>query len=174
MAYLASEAGTERAVKQEFLDAMAKAANSVCVVTTDGPGGRAGVTVSAMTSVSVDTPRPSLLVCINESSAACDAIRGNRVFCANLLAEDQAHISDSFAGRTGLKGIARFGVGHWHSGATGSPVLDDPLAAFDCHLVHDLLVGSHRIFVGEVAEVRVADHGAPLIYFERAYARASR
>ena len=169
----AIQAKANKPMKSEFLQAMSKAANSVCVVTTDGIGGKAGMTVSAMTSVSVDTPRPSILVCIHGQASACDAIRTNRAFCANLLAEDQAAISDSFAGRTGKKGAERFECASWHAAVTGSPVLDNPLAAFDCTLVHDILVGSHRIFVGEVEAVRVAETGAPLIYFDRQYARAT-
>lgn len=161
-------------MKTEFLNAMSRAASSVCVVTTDGIGGKAGMTVSAMTSVSIDTPKPSLLVCINGQASACDAIRTNRVFCANLLTEDQAAISDSFAGRTGLKGADRFDCASWHTGATGSPMLDDGLAGFDCTLVHDILVGSHRIFIGEVEELRLAGSGTPLVYFDRGYARPAR
>lgn len=161
-------------MKTEFLKGMAKAAQSVCVVTTDGIGGKSGVTVSAMTSVSVETPTPSLLVCVHGDTSACDRIRTNRAFCANLLAEDQADISDVFAGRTGLSGEQKFTIGHWHPGETGCPMLDDPIAAFDCRLVHDILVGSHRVFVGEVAAVRLVRDERPLIYFDRGYARPVR
>lgn len=47
-------------MKDEFLEAMSRAANSVTVVTTDGVAGRLGVTVSAMCSVSVEDPSPLL------------------------------------------------------------------------------------------------------------------
>ncbi|MCM2563364.1 flavin reductase family protein [Lutimaribacter sp. EGI FJ00015] len=161
-------------MKTEFLQGMAKAAQSVCVVTTDGIGGKGGVTVSAMASVSVDTPAPSLLVCIHGDSNTCDRIRTNRAFCANLLAEGQTDISDAFAGRKGLSGEEKFSVGQWHSGETGCPMLVDPIAAFDCKLVHDILVGSHRVFVGEVEAVRLVRDEKPLIYFDRGYARAVR
>lgn len=157
-------------MKDEFLAAMSRAANSVCVVTTDGAAGRAGVTVSAMTSVSVDTPLPSLLVCIHQLSPACEAIQRNRVFCANLLASTQADVSNSFAGRTGAKGTGKFDCADWDNAETGAPLLCDSLASFDCRLVHDVMVGSHRIFVGEAVAVRSADSGAPLVYFDRAYA----
>ena len=49
-------------INDAFLQAMSRAANTVCVVTTDGPAGKFGVTVSAMTSVSIDDAGPSLLV----------------------------------------------------------------------------------------------------------------
>ena len=41
-------------IRTQFLDGMSRAAFCVNVVTTDGPAGRAGVTVSAMSSVSAD------------------------------------------------------------------------------------------------------------------------
>ena len=50
-------------LRQRFLTGMSNAACTVSVVTTDGPAGRFGVTVSAMASVSADTPKPTLLVC---------------------------------------------------------------------------------------------------------------
>ena len=158
-------------MKDSFLQAMSRAANSVCVITTDGPAGKAGVTVSAMTSVSVDTPRPSLLICVHEQSLACAAIQRNRVYCANLLTSDQAHVSDSFAGRSGAKGTNKFHCADWDIGETGSPILRDALANFDCTLMHDVMVGSHRIFVGETVDVRSEHSGTPLVYFDRQYAQ---
>ena len=161
-------------MKDAFLQAMSRAANSVCVVTTDGDAGRAGVTVSAMTSVSVDTPNPSLLVCIHSLSPACEAIQRNRVFCANLLGSGQAEVSDSFAGRTGGKGAEKFDAATWSSAKTGAPLLDGALANFDCRVMHDVLVGSHRIFVGEAVAVASEPEGVPLMYFDRAYAEPEK
>lgn len=161
-------------MKEDFLQAMSRAANSVCVVTTDGQAGRAGVTVSAMTSVSVDTPNPSLLVCIHSLSPACDAIQRNRVFCANLLSSDQAEVSNGFAGRTGAKGEEKFQGAVWRTAETGAPLLDGALANFDCRVMHDVLVGSHRIFVGEALAVASADAGLPLLYYDRAYAKPKK
>ena len=110
-------------MNDDFLAAMSRAANTVCVVTTDGMAGRFGVTVSAMTSVSAEDPGPSLLVCVHHLSPACEAIQRNRVFCANVLGSDQTHISDCFAGRTGAKGLDKFDCADWATGETGAPVL---------------------------------------------------
>ena len=52
--------------KQPYRDAMARLGAAVNVITTDGPGGRAGFTASAVTSVT-DTP-PTLLVCANRAN----------------------------------------------------------------------------------------------------------
>ena len=52
--------------KQAYREAMARLGAAVNVITTDGPGGRAGFTASAVTSVT-DTP-PTLLVCANRTN----------------------------------------------------------------------------------------------------------
>jgi hypothetical protein len=71
--------------RDRFLDAMSRVAATVNVVTTDGPGGRAGVTVSAMTPVSADGAAPTLLICLHEDSRTTPAIAANRCFCINVL-----------------------------------------------------------------------------------------
>ena len=93
----------ERALRRLFLSGMSHAACTVNVVTTDGAAGRHGVTVSAMVSVSADTPQPTLLVCIHHLSPVAGALLENGVFCVNVLREDQAHISENFAGRSGIR-----------------------------------------------------------------------
>ncbi len=148
---------------------MSRAANSVCVVTTDGAAGRAGVTVSAMTSVSLDTPMPSLLVCIHNESIACRAIEKNGVFCANLLDQSQADVSNRFAGRTGARGLEKFIGAGWSVAETGAPVLHGSVATFDCRLIHNMLVGSHHVFVGEATAISSNPEGVPLLYFDREY-----
>src|SRR5690606_16913277 len=49
--------------RQEFRDAMARLGAAVNIVTTDGPAGLSGMTVSAVCSVTDDPPM--LLVCLN-------------------------------------------------------------------------------------------------------------
>ena len=157
-------------MREDFLEAMSRAANSVYVVTTDGPGGRAGVTVSAVTSVSADDP--TMLVCVHHLSPAAAAITANNAFCINLLAEGQADISDAFAGLTGAKGEEKFACAGWDVAATGAPVLKGALAVFDCSLVHSLRVGSHHIFIGEIKAVDLSDERSALVHSNRAYSRA--
>ena len=57
---------------QDFRAAMGLAATGVSVVTTDGPSGRFGLTVSAVSSVSADPPL--VLICINRKSPAIAAL----------------------------------------------------------------------------------------------------
>jgi flavin reductase (DIM6/NTAB) family NADH-FMN oxidoreductase RutF len=158
-----------RALRQQFLHGMSHAACTVNVVTTDGIAGRHGVTVSAMVSVSADTPQPTLLVCIHHLSPVVSALLENGVFCVNVLRDDQAHISDNFAGRSGVQGAAKFDCATWTTQLTGAPRVVDSLVAFDCRVTASERVGSHFVVFGSVQDIFVAGTGAPLIYANRAY-----
>src|SRR5271170_5339603 len=160
---------TDPALRQRFLLGMSHAACTVNVVTTDGAAGRHGVTVSAMVSVSADTPQPTLLVCIHHRSAVAAAVLENGVFCVNVLRDDQAHISDNFAGRSGARGAAKFDCTEWTTQVTGAPRVVDALVAFDCRVTASERVGSHFVVFGSVQDIFVAGGGAPLIYANRAY-----
>lgn len=161
--------GSIQTLKQQFFDGMSFAACTVNVVTTDGAAGRAGVTVSAMASVSADTPAPSLLVCIHHKSPAASAILANRVFCVNVLRNDQSYISDTFAGRMQTADGDKFSCTSWISGKTGAPRAVDPLVAFDCSLMSSEQVGTHWVLFGAVEDIFIAEWGSPLIYANRAY-----
>jgi flavin reductase (DIM6/NTAB) family NADH-FMN oxidoreductase RutF len=156
-------------LRQRFLLGMSQAASTVNVVTTDGVAGRHGVTVSAMVSVSADTPQPTLLVCLHNKSAVAAALLQNGVFCVNVLRDDQAHISDHFAGRSGVHGAAKFDCAEWTTQLTGAPRVVDSLVAFDCRVTASERVGSHFVVFGSVQDIFVAGGGAPLIYANRAY-----
>ncbi len=161
-------------LRERFLAGMASAACSVNVVTTAGPAGRFGVTVSAMSSVSADTLRPTLLVCVHHLSAAAQAIIDNGAFCVNVLRDDQADISDCFAGRLKVADGDKFSCAEWTALSTGSPRLLDPLAAFDCRLIAHQRIGTHHVLFGEAEDMFISAPGTPLIYVNCAYATPSR
>lgn len=155
-------------LRQAFVGAMGRVVSSVTIVTTDGPAGRYGVTVSAMSSVSADPPL--ILACINRRSPACRAIAENRVFGVNVLASGHRHIAQTFAGRPEQGRPFDFDCARWIVQTTGAPILDGAVAAFDCRLLTSYDAGSHRIFIGEVLEA-VAGPGEPLLYGHRRYGR---
>ncbi len=158
------------ALRRNFLNGMSRAAWTVNVVTTDGPGGREGVTVSAMTSVAADDGPPTLLVCVHHESPAADAIAANGVMCVNVLRDTQAAISETFAGR--IPGVDdRFAVGNWRKTPTASWQLHEALAAFDCRLLSGERVGTHHVFVAAVESATVATDGSPLVHSNRDYAQ---
>jgi flavin reductase (DIM6/NTAB) family NADH-FMN oxidoreductase RutF len=152
-----------------FRNGMSRVAGAVHIVTTDGPAGRAGFTVTAMTPVT-DSPA-SLLVCANAAGQSATFLEANGVFCVNTLSDEDVPVADAFAGRAELHGKNRFTVGRWGTLATGSPLLATSLVAFDCRVTDARLVGTHHVIIGEVLAVHLGENRPGLVYFRRAYHR---
>jgi len=157
--------------RASFLQAMAEAATSVTLVTTDGPAGRFGVTVSAFASVSADPPM--VLACINRRSPAAAAIAANGGYCVNVLSAAQSFLADVFAGRSERFGPYDFGCADWQRAESGWR-LSEAVASFDCALDQEVAAGTHQILIGRVLATHRdmrADAGS-LIYARRAYSIA--
>jgi flavin reductase len=153
----------------QFREAMSRLGAAVHVITTAGPGGKAGTTATAVCSVS-DAP-PTLLVCLNRRSRTNSAVLQNGAFCVNTLGETGAELANLFAGRTGVQGEDRFATGDWTVLSTGSPVLANSVVAFDCRIMEVRSVGSHNVVFGGVEAARLGANGPVLVYHERAYKR---
>jgi len=152
--------------KDDYRGAMARLAAAVNAVTTQGPAGLGGFTASAVCSVTDDPP--TLIVCVNLASRQNEIIRSNRVLCVNTLASDQSEIATLFSTKE-LPIEQRFAVGKWTTLATGSPVLENALASFDCKVVERLERGTHSVIFCEVQALRVRTDGEPLLYLDRRY-----
>jgi flavin reductase len=155
--------------KQEYREAMARLGAAVNVITSDGPAGRAGFTASAVCSVT-DSP-PTLLVCANRSNDSYPAMKANAVLSVNTLASAHEDLSPVFAGLTDHTMEARFEGATWHVLATGAPVLDGALVAFDCRIKQIVEVGTHDVFICSVEAVEVGTAHEGLIYYARSYHR---
>jgi flavin reductase len=152
---------------KDFVDAMGQVCAAVTVVTTNGDGGRYGMTVSAMCSVSADPPH--LLVCINQSNLVMRAIDVNRCFCVNVLGLQHRDVAQVFAGRLPrANGGDRFACADWDELTTGSPVLADALAVFDCVVKQQLNCATHQVFVGRVVAA-CSRNGKALAYTGRSF-----
>jgi len=154
--------------RDAFVQAMRGAVTGVSVVTTDGPAGRFGLTVSAFSSVSADPPM--VLVCINGRSPACAAVRDNGRFCVNVLSTAQRRIADAFAGRPVSGTPYDFTAARWDARFRGAPALADAIASFDCAVETAIQSGTHTVFIGRAVAVRQGA-GRPLLYTDRAYGR---
>ncbi len=154
------------ATRLAFREGMARLAAAVNIVTTDGPGGLAGFTASAVCSVT-DRP-PTLLVCLNRSSSVAGMFERNRVLCVNTLASGHEAMSKLFGGSTSQDD--RFAMGDWVLGATGSPRLTDAIVSFDCEVENAVASGTHHVLFCRVLGIAhgPADEEA-LVYFRRRY-----
>lgn len=150
-----------------FREAMSRVAGAVHLVATDGKGGKAGLTATAVASVSADPP--TLLVCLNATSRTAAALRENGYFSVNTLGAGQQEMANVFAGRTPAKGEARFEHGKWETGTANQPVLADALVSFTARVVEIKPVATHLIVIGEVMTIGLGQAHAGLVYTRRAY-----
>lgn len=144
---------------------MGQFASGVTVVTGRGVDGRpVGATISAFSSLSLDPPL--VLFCLDRGATCLPAFTQGPAFIVNVLASDQADISNTFAGPA----EDRFATVAHGSGANGCPRLNGCLATVECarEAVHD--GGDHVIILGRVTALDVHDDRDPLVYFRGAYA----
>ncbi len=157
-------------IRRKFLQGMSLVASTVSVVTTNGSAGRYGLTVSSISSVTVDTKRPTLLACVNLSSHSVRALLDNAIFCVNVLRAEQVDVASGFARSAAIGDRDKFAEFEWTTQITGAPRLQNPLVAFDCSLVSTMTIGTHVVLFGEVEDIFNGSPGLPLIYANRDYA----
>ncbi|KXV29072.1 flavin reductase [Gluconobacter japonicus] len=154
------------AVSQElFREAMSLLGAPVVLVTTDGPGGRQGLTVSAISSVS-DTP-PTVLVCLNRSNRSHQAFLKNGVVGISVLSPVHHDLARIFASRS-VEPDEKFAQGNWVIGETGSALLSDALVTLDCEIDAIHSAGTHDVLFCAVKFISTsadAEHG--LAWFSR-------
>ena len=154
--------------RDRFRSAMAQLGSAVCVVTTDGPAGRYGITVSAVTSVSDDPP--SLIICVNRGSGANAILKENGKACVNVLSCDQEDVSARFASGD-IEPAARFEAGTWSQSLLDNPKLEGTAASFDCEIDQSVEYGTHTVFFCRVRDISHSETVNCLIYHGRAYHR---
>lgn len=153
--------------RDAFLSAMRQSASPVCVVTTQVDGQRMALTVSSFLSVSADPPMVS--VCINRNSRMCKAMTETGVFAVHMLAEDQDHIADNFAGRPRCGEAYDFSCVEWVEQGDGrEPLMSGVTVAAECAVVSSTDAGSHRLFIGAVKNL-LTNERRPLLFWNRLY-----
>lgn len=140
----------------------------VSIITAHDENIRAGLTATAVCSVTANPPR--LVVFVNKNVAATNAVLNNGALCVNVLAGKQEEIARAFAGMIdGVHGDMRFQYGQWREMITGAPALDGALANFDCRVIKVFDESTHYAFLCEVLATRERDDGEALIYLNGAF-----
>lgn len=147
-------------------DAMRQLAGGVCVITAGVGEERTGLTATSAASLSVSPP--TMIVCVNRDASALPIMQLRRHFCVNVLGARHRDVADRFAGRGGVKGVARYAQADWSALATGALALEGALASVDCEIEEFVERHSHVIVIGAVKALRVRP-GQPLIYGQGEY-----
>ena len=151
----------------DFRGAMRHLIGGVSVITAGRSQDITGMTVTSVSSLSVDPP--TLIVSINRESSSWPLIKRLGVFGVNILTADQIGIAERFAGKSGSKGADRFAGVQWLTRASGVPLLEGALAAIDCEVEDVVERHSHAIVIGRVLGIQASRRTASLGYWQGQY-----
>jgi flavin reductase (DIM6/NTAB) family NADH-FMN oxidoreductase RutF/DNA-binding XRE family transcriptional regulator len=163
-------AGVERSVvmrrppvdETAFRTAIAHFATGVTIITTLDEGTPAGMTASAVTSLSLDPVL--LLVCINHKLRTHEAIDNSRCFVVNVLGEHHQELALHFA-RPSADKFAGIDL----DPDQDLPVLSDAIAWFTCDVQERFPGGHPPIFTGLVTNCAARPGRRPLLYFRSGF-----
>lgn len=140
--------------------------HGVNVVAAEHDGKKGGLAVAWATQ----TAKDRILICVGRQSSTRELILASGAFGLSILAREQIDVARRF-GKGSSRKVDKFeGLAH-HAAETGSPLLDDCAACFDCRVeaAHDE-PGGGKLVVGRiVAAERVRKEFEPLIYREEDY-----
>ncbi len=156
-----------------FRSVMGHFVTGVTVVTALDGARPFGITVNALSSVSLDPPL--VMVALDRRRFMTPIVRAAGRCAVNILAEGQQDLSDCFAGAPVEPGREQFCGAAWHPGQTGLPLLDGASTALEMTVVQTFSAGDHDLFIGRVdALTNEAHHPMPLLYYRRRYLRIER
>ena len=156
-----------KVASDDFRGAMRHLAGGVSVITAGRAKDITGMTVTSVSSLSVDPA--TLIVSINRESSSWPLIKRHGFFGVNILTADQLDIAERFTGNGGLKGADRFAGAEWITRASGVPLLVGALAAIDCEVEDIVERHSHAIVIGRVLDLQASTRTAALAYWQGQY-----
>jgi flavin reductase (DIM6/NTAB) family NADH-FMN oxidoreductase RutF len=156
----------------DFRGAMRQLTGGVSVITAGRGRDISGMTVTSVSSLSVDPP--TLIVSINRGASSWPLLKRYGAFGVNILTSDQIDIAERFAGKGGLTGAERFTGAEWTTRASGVPLLVGALAAIDCEVEEIVERHSHAIVIGRVRDLQVSSRTAALAYWHGQYVAIDR
>ena len=143
----------------------------VAIVTTQDGNVRHGMTVNSFVSVSLEPA--AVTVTMANSSHTRQLVERTGLFAVNILDENSAEISDTFAGRV-PETQDRFEELPVFSGLSGLPLLADAIAQIECKVIHRHEMLNSTLYIGEVLHATVRSNSQPLVYLNREYWRIKK
>ncbi len=151
-----------------FRRVMGHFVTGVTVVTALDGAQPCGITVNALSSVSLKPPL--VVIALDRRRFLTPIVRASGRYGISILSEEQRDLSDCFAGAPVTPGRDAFCGAAWHPGTTGVPLLDGAIATLECTVVESFSAGDHDLFIGRVeALANKAHHPMPLLYYRRRY-----
>jgi flavin reductase (DIM6/NTAB) family NADH-FMN oxidoreductase RutF len=151
----------------DFRGAMRHLTGGVSVITAGRGKVVTGMTVTSVSSLSVDPP--TLIVSLNREASSWPLVKRHGFFGVNILAADQLEVAERFTGKGGLKGAERFAGAQWVTRVSGVPLLVGALSAIECAVEETIERHSHAIVIGRVLDIQTSGRTAALAYWQGRY-----
>lgn len=129
-----------------------------------------GFTATAFLTVSIDPP--IILVSVQKTSLASEALSKSKGFAVNLLAPHQADIANTFA-RPQAQRKASWDSIPFKEGVAGAPLLQETAGAFTATVRQVIEAGDHLLVLGDVQDIHVHDSAQTLMYHNRKYGKVT-
>ena len=150
-------------IQDNFRLAMRRYIYSVSIMSNKDDGYLNAITVSSVTSISMDPP--SLLICINKSARIHDTLKIGSEFCINLLNKDQEELSNICSDEDSYD--ERFNDKNWNT--KGVPFLANAQANIFCKVDKLSSYHTHTIVVGLVQDANYSDKISTVTYVDGNY-----
>lgn len=165
VSHMTQQTFSDEDAARRFRNALGMFATGITVVTARTPAGEPiGLTVNSFNSVSLDPPL--IVWSLSNDLPSRPLFEACEYYAINVLAEDQAELSQRFASRTG----DRFSGLEYEQGVGGVPLFKGCCARFECRNTVRHAGGDHVVFISEVVGFD-REERLPLLYFSGAYRR---
>jgi flavin reductase (DIM6/NTAB) family NADH-FMN oxidoreductase RutF len=145
--------------EHQFRRTMSLFPTGVTVVTTPLKDGQdVGLTISSLTSVSLEPPQ--ILFCLSNYSRAVPVFQKASHFAINILNAEQAHLADAFARHIPQQGERLKTFRHEE---TGCLLFSDAMGHLVCEKGEIFESGDHYIIIGHVIAVGANFEQRPLV-----------
>ncbi len=146
-------------LKTSYINAMRGVTSTVSIISAKEDDERHAMTVTSVTSLSLDPP--AMLVCVNKDASIHNIINYGSSFCINILSSKQKELAEVCS--KSEEGEARFDSQLWKEN-DNFIYAKQSLSNIFCECSKLLEHSSHTIFIGNVTSVINSDKDCPLLY----------
>jgi flavin reductase (NADH) len=135
------------------------------VVTAAFGGRRSGQVAVSVQNASIVPDRPRLIAGLWKGNLTRDLAERSGAFAVHVLRADQDEMIEHFGLQSGHD-VDKLSSHEFIVGETGSPLLADCMAVYECRVVNAMDAGDHTVFLGDVVLRREGAAAEPLWWRE--------
>lgn len=144
-------------MEKEWLSALGKMTYGIYVLTTAFEDEYNGMIASWVSQISYDPPL--IMIAVHPNRYTHRMIHRSGCFALHVLGNDRKDFLKRFKGPDPME---KFRDIDWRKGRTGSPILKDCIAWFECEVSGRLDPGNHTLFFGRIIDAKTVSDDAAM------------